>query len=51
MATIYDAVDLLPDDLGSDIIGDSFASADFRSKVAPVEVKHALYHAIGMGHH
>ncbi|MCH8744573.1 MAG: xanthine dehydrogenase family protein subunit M [Chloroflexi bacterium] len=51
MANISDAVDLLPDDLGSDIIGDIFASADFRSKVAPVEVKHALYHAIGMGHH
>ncbi len=51
MANISDAVDLLPDDLGSDIIGDIFASADFRSKVALVEVKHALYHAIGMGHH
>ena len=51
MANISDAVDLLPDDLGSDIIGDIFASADFRSKVAPVEVKHALYHAIGLGHH
>ncbi len=51
MANISDAVDHLPDDLGSDIIGDIFASADFRSKVAPVEVKHALYHAIGLGHH
>ena len=51
MANISDAVDLLLDDLGGDIIGDIYASADFRSKVAPVEVKHALYHAIGMGHH
>ncbi|MDA0734565.1 MAG: xanthine dehydrogenase family protein subunit M [Chloroflexi bacterium] len=48
---ISDAVDHLADDLGSDIIGDVYASADFRLKVAPVEIKHALYHAIGLGHH
>ena len=48
---ISDAVDHLADDLGSDIIGDLYASADFRLKVAPVEIKHALYHAIGLGHH
>ena len=51
MANISAAVDLLTDDLGSDIIGDVFASADFRSLIAPVEVKHALYHAIGLAHH
>ena len=51
MANISAAVDLLTDDLGSDIIGDVFASADFRSIIAPVEVKHALYHAIGLAHH
>jgi carbon-monoxide dehydrogenase medium subunit len=48
---ISEAVDHLADDLGSDIIGDVYASADFRLRVAPVEIKHALYHAIGLGHH
>ena len=36
---------------GVDIIGDIYASADFRAGVAPVEVKHALLHAIGLAHH
>ena len=44
------AVDHLADDLGDDVIGDIFASADFRRRVAPVEVKHALFHATGMAH-
>ena len=44
------AVDHLADDLGDDVIGDIFASAAFRRKVAPVEVKHALFHATGMAH-
>lgn len=51
MQNISDAVDHLADDLGSDIIGDVYASADYRRRVAPVEVKHALYHAIGLAHH
>ena len=45
------AVNYLDDDLGADIIGDVFASADYRRAVAPVEVKHALMHAIGLAHH
>ena len=36
---------------GVNIIGDLYASAEFRAGVAPVEVKHALMHAIGLGHH
>ncbi len=36
---------------GVNIIGDLYASAAFRAGVAPVEVKHALMHAIGLGHH
>ena len=36
---------------GVDIIGDVYASADYRAGVAPVEVKHALMHAIGLAHH
>ena len=54
MASIADATDRLSEDLsaaGVDIIGDVYASADFRSSVAPVEVKHALLHAIGLAHH
>ncbi len=51
VANISAAVDNLPGDLGNDIIGDVYASADFRTRVAPVEVKHALYHAIGLAHH
>jgi aerobic carbon-monoxide dehydrogenase medium subunit len=41
----------LPDDLGNDIMGDIYASADFRRRVAGVEVKHALLHAAGVAHH
>ncbi len=45
------AVNHLADDLGADLIGDVFASAEYRRAVAPVEVKHALFHAIGLAHH
>lgn len=39
-------------DLGSDVFGDSvFASAEFRRMVVGVEVKHALFHAVGLSHH
>ena len=54
MASITDATSRLSEDIsaaGVDVIGDVFASADFRSQVAPVEVKHALLHAIGLAHH
>ena len=54
MSSIGDATARLSEDLsaaGVDIIGDVFASADFRTNIAPVEVKHALLHAIGLAHH
>ncbi len=54
MDSIADATARLSEDLnaaGVNIIGDVYASADFRSSVAPVEVKHALLHAIGLAHH
>ena len=41
----------LADDLGDDIIGDIFASAEYRRAIAPVEVTHAFFHAIGLAHH
>ena len=52
--SIGDATARLSEDIsaaGVDIIGDVYASADFRAGVAPVEVKHALMHAIGLAHH
>ena len=50
-ANIAAAAAHLEDDLGYDIIGDVYASADYRRAVAPIEVKHALLHAIGLAHH
>ena len=52
--SIGDATARLSEDIsvaGVDIIGDVYASAEFRAGVAPVEVKHALMHAIGLAHH
>ena len=54
MDTIAAAASHLGDDLaaaGVDLIGDVYASAEYRAGVAPVEVKHALLHAIGLAHH
>ena len=54
MDTIADAASHLGDDLaaaGVDLIGDVYASAEYRAGVAPVEVRHALLHAIGLAHH
>ena len=54
MDSIADATSRLSEDIsaaGVDVIGDVFASADFRARIAPVEVKHALLHAIGLAHH
>ena len=54
MDSIADATSRLSEDIsaaGVDVIGDVFASADFRSRIAPVEVKHALLHAIDLAHH
>ena len=52
--SIGDATARLSEDInaaGVDVIGDVYASAEFRAGVAPVEVKHALMHAIGLAHH
>jgi carbon-monoxide dehydrogenase medium subunit len=45
------AADRVADDFGSDIIGDIFASADYRRAMAAIELKHALFHAVGLAHH
>ena len=52
--TIAAAAARLGDDLaaaGVDLIGDVYASAEYRAGVAPVEIRHALLHAIGLAHH
>ena len=38
-------------DVGDNAIGDFFASAEYRTVIAGVEVKHALNHAMGFAHH
>lgn len=49
--SIAAAASRVTDDLGDDILGDIYASADYRQAVVPVEVKHALNHAVGLAHH
>ncbi len=50
--SITAASERISQDLGSDVFGDSvFASADFRRTVVGVEVKHAIFHAMGLAHH
>jgi carbon-monoxide dehydrogenase medium subunit len=45
------AARLVGDDLGDDILGDIYASAEYRRAMAQVEVRHALVHAAGLVHH
>lgn len=49
--TITAAANLVVNDLGSDIIGDIFASAEYRRAMAAIELKHAIFHATGLAHH
>ncbi len=49
--SIAEATALVGGDLGNDLLGDVFASADYRRSMAGVELKHALYHAVGLAHH
>ena len=49
--SIAEATALVGGDLGSDLLGDVYASADYRRNMAGVELKHALYHAVGLAHH
>ena len=52
MENITAASEKISIDLGSNVFGDSvFASAEFRRIVVGVEVKHALFHAVGLAHH
>jgi carbon-monoxide dehydrogenase medium subunit len=49
--SIAEAAALVSNDLGDDILGDVYASADYRRNMAGIELKHALYHAVGLAHH
>ena len=49
--SIASATALVSNDLGDDLLGDVYASADYRRNMAGVELKHALYHAVGLAHH
>ena len=45
------ATALIDGDLGSDILGDIFASAEYRRAMAAIELKHAIFHATDFAHH
>ena len=51
MENITTASENMSIDLGSNVFGDIFASAEFRCMVVGVEVKHALFHSVGLAHH
>lgn len=45
------ATGLIVNDIGSDVIGDIFASAEYRRAMAAIELKHAIFHATDLAHH
>lgn len=45
------AASRVAEDLGDEVLGDIYASGEYRRAMAQVEVKHALYHASGVAHH
>ena len=49
--SIAEATASVTGDLGNDLLGDVYASAEYRRSMAAVELKHALYHAVGLAHH
>ena len=49
--SIIAATDQMANDLSGNLLGDFYASADYRRAMAAVETKHALNHAIGLAHH
>ena len=49
--SVAEAIQLLgANDLGSDVIGDFCASAEYRRAMAAVEIRHALFHITGEAH-
>ena len=50
-ANITAAANQVSGDLGDNVIGDFYASAEYRRAMAAVEIRHALLHATGQVHH
>ncbi len=48
--SIAAATNQVGNDLG-DVIGDFYASAEYRKAMAAVEIRHAIFHATGLAHH
>ena len=48
--SITAAANQVSNDLG-DVIGDFYASAEYRKAMAAVEIRHAIFHATGLAHH
>ncbi len=48
---IQAACNQVANDLGDDVIGDIYASAEYRRAMAAVEIRHALFHITGEAHH
>ena len=49
--TIAAATQHVAEDVGDNAIGDFFASAEYRTVIAGIEVKHAINHSMGLAHH
>ena len=50
VGNIMAASSQVSNDLGSDVIGDLYASAEYRRAMAAVEIRHALFHITGAAH-
>jgi carbon-monoxide dehydrogenase medium subunit len=48
--SITAAANQVSNDLG-EVIGDFYASAEYRKAMAAVEIRHAIFHATGLAHH
>ena len=51
MDNIAAATSKVSEDLGDDVFGDFYASAEYRRAMAAVEMKHAIFHATDQAHH
>ena len=51
LENITAAANQVSGDLGDNVIGDFYASAEYRRAMAAVEIRHALLHATGAAHH
>ena len=45
------AAEQVSNDLRGEVLGDFYASAEYRKAMAAVEIRHALFHATEVAHH